>query len=214
MIKLEDLSLNDLLNANITNNEDIKYLAEALSLELQNITKDIDRLLILVDIDNQNEETIDLLAWQFHVDFYEPLGMDLEKKKKLVKNSLKTHRQKGTKAAIFNMISILYTEKCKISEWFEFDGDPYTFRINIENESVSAEDMKNIMKIVDEYKSCRSHLEKIVFNKFTDLSLFAGFVGKKKTIFSIPYVNSENSAFVNTHIGLVIKSKKKFSIKV
>ena len=144
MTSLEQLSLLDLLPSSMLGDEDIEALVKALDPELQAITKRIIDVIMIPRIDEMPEDIIDSLAWQFHVDFYEPLGMNLNKKRELVKNSLIWHRYRGTKYVLEEMIRILYTENFLIREWFEYDGDPYYFRIVIDEDAQLTETDFNV----------------------------------------------------------------------
>ena len=89
MIKeLQSLSLLDILPANLLEDKKVAAAAQALDAELQAVTKATVETMHLPRLDVLPEAVVDLLAWQWHVDFYEPLGMDIETKRKLVKESL------------------------------------------------------------------------------------------------------------------------------
>lgn len=103
---------------------------------------------MLPRIDELPEELVDLLAWQFHVDYDEPLGLDLDKKRALVKNSFSWHRRKGTKSVLEEIIRILNFEDFKIEEWYVYGGEPYFFRLNINGRIATREDYKGIVMAV------------------------------------------------------------------
>ena len=82
-------------------------------------------------IDELPEAVIDLLAWQWHVDFYE-LARTLEMKRKAVKGSIRWHRKKGTVWAIRKALAMLDIES-EIVEWWKIEGAaPYTFGVKAE----------------------------------------------------------------------------------
>ena len=96
MIKgLENISLLDILPENLSADKKINAAAKALDAELQKLTRDTAEAILLARLDELPEDVLDLLAWQWHVDFYEPLGMDAETKRKLIKNSIAWHRIKN-----------------------------------------------------------------------------------------------------------------------
>ena len=96
MIKeLQSLSLLDILPANLLEDKKVAAAAQALDAELQAVTKATVETMHLPRLDVLPEAVVDLLAWQWHVDFYEPIGMDIETKRKLVKESIAWHRIKA-----------------------------------------------------------------------------------------------------------------------
>ena len=85
--ELQHTSLLDILPQNLLRDEQIKAAAQALDAELQKITAATKEALLLPRLDELPEAVIDLLAWQWHVDFYEP-NMSLETKRQLVRESI------------------------------------------------------------------------------------------------------------------------------
>lgn len=209
MTKINDLNMQALLPSSIKEDEIIKSIANALDYELKEISAAIDELLIITNIDNLNEEIIDSLAWQFHVDFYEPLGLTLEKKKALVKNALLWHRHKGTKAVIEEMISILFSRPCKVTEWFEYGGKPYFFRLYIDGIQLKMGDFEYILRAVWELKNVRSWLEKLVITKKREQDIFIGTLFLPKYIYKIPFQKTNKVSDINTYVGMAVKEKKK-----
>lgn len=128
---IQTISLLDILPDSILADEKIKAIAVALDTELQKVTAETQQVLHLPRLDVLPEKVIDLLAWQFHVDFYEPVGMDIKTKRKLVKESIAWHRIKGTPAAVEMMLSSTFGRSAKVSEWYEYNGEPYHFKVSV-----------------------------------------------------------------------------------
>lgn len=132
---IQTISLLDILPDSILADEKIKAIAVALNTELQKVTAETQQVLHLPRLDVLPEKVIDLLAWQFHVDFYEPVGMDIKTKRKLVKESIAWHRIKGTPAAVEMMLSSTFGRSAKVSEWYEYDGEPYHFKVSVKTKN-------------------------------------------------------------------------------
>ena len=124
---LQSVSLLDILPPNLLADEQIKAAAQALDTELQKITDATREALLLPRLDELPEAVIDLLAWQWHVDFYEPVGMDIETKRRLIKSSIAWHRIKGTPAAVEQVVSAAF-DTSHVKEWFEY-GYKYEYNI-------------------------------------------------------------------------------------
>ena len=172
MTILETLSMLDLLPERITDKE-MEALVYALDPELQEITAAIEEVIIMPRIDQMPEDIVDLLAWQLHVDFYEPLGLSLDKKRALVKNSLDWHRRKGTKSVVEEIMRLLFFPEFHIEEWFEYGGRPNFFKAIAGSEPLTREDLGEAMKAIDVTKNERSWLDYIVFDYEQGVSDFA-----------------------------------------
>ena len=97
--ELEKISLADVIPSSIAHDKNIQALIAAIDPQLQEVSKNIEEAFIVSRLDSLPENVIDLLAWQWHVDFYEP-ALPIETKRELVRDSIKWHRKKGTKAAV------------------------------------------------------------------------------------------------------------------
>ncbi len=209
---LQKATINELLPSSVKDDEVISNLSKALSSELQNITNNINQILFYPNIKQLPETIIDLLAEQFQVNFYDILGLDLEVKRELVQNSMLWNKKKGTKAVMQQMISTLYNSNCTIKEWFEYDGEPYHFKLFIDNVSFKKEDLDNITYIINELKNVRSHLESIAINMIVKSNLYCGGVVIKR---SKRVVKANMTKwFPNTiYVGSVVIRRRKTIIK-
>ena len=127
--------------------------AEALAARLA----EIDRVRIISNIDALDETVLDILARDFKVDWYDP-GYSLEEKRRTVKSSWRVHKTLGTKAAVETAIRAIYP-LTTVEEWFEYGGEPYHFRLNIDITSDSGDRarQKRVLERLNFYKSLRSH---------------------------------------------------------
>lgn len=144
--------------------EPITSLAQVADVELGKINTDL--LLIYPAIDSLNEQLIDYLAVQMHVDEYDDTE-NLDVKRQQVKQSFLLHRLKGTKYAVQKAVSTVY-QSAKVEEWPAYSGDPYHFRISgitapIEDGAV----VNKLVRIVNAYKNTRSWLDYIEFIEST-----------------------------------------------
>ncbi|GIO09679.1 hypothetical protein J31TS6_57070 [Brevibacillus reuszeri] len=183
MIDIFNVSILDILPESLKQDPDIVAIAEALTPELQETSRTIKETSIMSRIDEQPEEVIDLLAWQFHVDFYDP-DLPLETRRELVKNSLPWHRRKGTPAAVEELITTVFGDG-RVEEWFEYGGDPGYFKVITNNRSVTTDQAFLFIRALNSVKNTRSWLEKIEISQVEDHNLyFAGILhmGDKITV--------------------------------
>ncbi|MBV8222815.1 MAG: phage tail protein I, partial [Candidatus Eremiobacteraeota bacterium] len=88
MIELGRVSFSDLLAPSIAEDPTIKAMAAALDEEFREVTEAIPVVLMLPRLDEiEDPALIDLLAWQMHVDAYDPRE-PIELRRKLIKESV------------------------------------------------------------------------------------------------------------------------------
>ena len=121
--------LKQLIPPNLLKDENIKALVESIEPEFEKVKQEIINVLIYPRIDELNEEILDLLAWQFHIEGYE-LATTIGEKRNLVKKAIELHRYKGTKYAILEVLKALNLEG-DVKEWFEYGGQPYKFKVEL-----------------------------------------------------------------------------------
>ena len=138
-------------------------LAEALGEVLAVRPAEIDRLRIYPAIDTLDEPLLDILARDFKVDWWDP-EYSLEEKRRTLKDSWRVHRLLGTRAAVEMAISAIYPHT-QVLEWFEYGGEPYHFRldINITNDSIDSAKQRRVLERLNFYKSLRSHNDGVTY---------------------------------------------------
>ena len=127
---------------------------------------DLNCLLVTI-IDNVPSDALPHLAEQYHITGNEgwlQAQRDTEKRN-LIKSAIKMHRYKGTKFAIKEVLNTLDVIG-DVSEWYEYDGEPYYFKIILEifNRPVSPQTETDLRDLINEYKNERSWLESIQMN--------------------------------------------------
>ncbi|MBQ7544934.1 MAG: phage tail protein I [Synergistaceae bacterium] len=166
--QLEVISLQDIIPASIAEDKNIRAIRRAIDPQLQEVSQSIREAFIVSRINELLENVIDLLAWQWHVDFYEP-ELPIETKRALVLDSISWHRKKGTKAAIISALRKLNFEPT-IKEWFEpeLQTEPHTFSVrgyykdDHVNVDFLGEDTEGILtRIIELTKPARSHMIKL-----------------------------------------------------
>lgn len=140
---------------------------KALSLQIESIFKsqiipEIDKLAIFKNLDIQSDQVLSQLAWQFTIDNWKET-LEREVKIKLIKEAYWAHSKKGTKKIIEeNLKNLNYP--IQLSEWYEFDGKPFTFKITTEA-NTSIYWLENLLEIINKYKNCRSILESVYLDR-------------------------------------------------
>ncbi|NMB19201.1 MAG: phage tail protein I, partial [Erysipelothrix sp.] len=115
---------------------------------------------------------VDLLAWQFHVDFYDP-ALSLTAKRNLVKSSILVHKRKGTPWAVRQVCNDAFGY-AEIIEWFDYGGEPYHFSILTEGSLVDSVAWQSFFRALESAKNVRSWLDEITISRPLHLDLYYG----------------------------------------
>jgi P2-related tail formation protein len=126
---------------------------------------------------------VDILAWQFHVDFYDATR-DLEFRKRLVQMSIQWHITKGTRALVEEVLNTYWPGGATLSEWFEYYQplppnyptepgwhDRYRFRVYIDEQIIDPEDEAAVLALIDRYKPISRWCEGIFRPTASDLNI-------------------------------------------
>ncbi|MHC1683676.1 MAG: phage tail protein I [Clostridiaceae bacterium] len=171
---LENIDLLSLQTTQMKNDPTTIALCAALTPKFQQLAKEVKKVLIYSRINELDDIALDELANQMHVDFYNTTLL-IEVKRELVKNSLIWHKIKGTPAAVEEVAKVVFGRSW-VSEWFEYGGSPYMFKVNVEatNRGASPEDFILLEKLVESYKNKRSWLELINILLTTNGAVYFG----------------------------------------
>ena len=135
-------------------------LAEATAEQLARRPAEIDLLRIYPAIDSLDEPLLDILAYDFKVDWWDP-DYSLEEKRRTLKGSWKVHKTLGTKTAVETALRAIYPG-ARVEPWFEYEGgEPYHFRLHIDITEKAGDEkqQERALARVDYYKSLRDHLD-------------------------------------------------------
>lgn len=128
---------------------------------------EISRLSIYPRIDKLPEDLLDILAYDFKVDWYD-YEYPVATKRALIKGNILAHKRQGTVFATRSILNSLYP-KSAMEEWFQYGGQPGCFRLNV-NISDSAEDgavviysTEEILRRIATVKRLSAHLEGVSY---------------------------------------------------
>lgn len=161
MINILDVKLSDLLPSSFDTVE-IKALNKVVTFSLFFLQKYIDNANFTVNIDNVSEKIIDYLACEYRTPYYDE-ALDLKTKRNLVKSTMLTYQKIGTTNIIKEYLNTL-NEEADVAEWYDYNGNPYNFKIflNIsENREVDEKLLNDIKNKIEKIKNVRSSLEAI-----------------------------------------------------
>lgn len=116
---------------------------------------------------------LDNLAGEMNVDFYDQ-NFDLENRLALVKNGYNYKYRKGTADAVKQIVTDAF-KKTTVQEWFDYDGEPYHFKISTETNLPDESKIINVVRAVNSVKNARSTLDCVEALKSSSLNTYYGF---------------------------------------
>lgn len=157
-IKISDLTLRQLMPPSLLQDETVAALCDAFQIEIDQIIPEIINVLFLPRVDELSGVILEHLAWGLNIDADEGwLLADTDAKKRdLIKNAVAIQRNKGTKYAVKKALEVVGLTGT-ISEWFEYGGDPYWFKIVIDGtQEFTPEQLELLDRYVIRNKNARS----------------------------------------------------------
>jgi P2-related tail formation protein len=110
----------DLCTSSISYDRQVQAACKAFDEQMFEIIDDTGQVIMIPNIMNIDDENlINILAWQFHVDFYDTTK-DLEFRKRLVQMSIVWHKTKGTLDLVQEVIDTYWPGGAHIEEWFDY----------------------------------------------------------------------------------------------
>ena len=209
---IDHLSLLDILPENLLADEKVYAAAKAVDDELQQLIASCIEVLHLPRLGELPEEVVDLLAWEWHVDFYEP-SADIATKRQLVRESIAWHRIKGTKAAVEKMAQTVFKGGV-VTEWFEYGGEPYHFRIDVLNApNMTEESRDRLLAVVKASKNTRSWLDELRFRREAQNDMYYAAAPSIHTIYEIrPAEITDATAEARRYVGAAVSAHTTYEV--
>lgn len=149
----------DQLPPALAGDERFAILCELLQEEFDNL--DLSPMLVYL-VDVVPPQVLPHLADQFHVMGLEGwrYARNEQEQRELIKRAIELHRYKGTPWAIEQVLVTLNLSG-RVSEWFEYGGTPYRFRVDIEltDRGIDETTYDALVDLIREYKNKRSRLD-------------------------------------------------------
>ena len=173
MAAKEFTSLLQIMPAYLLRDPQVHAAAEAIDKELQTAAFDARRALVLGYIDELNEAELDMLAFEWRIEFYDP-SAELDIKRGIVKNGLTWRKSSGT-PAIVEMAAEAYFGDATVVEWFDGEGMlPYEFDVETGNLAATQEYADKFIAIVNLVKNARSRLRRVIAVARLDNAMYVG----------------------------------------
>ena len=152
---------------------EVEALSYALQQQFIALKEHADQMQCFSNVEELNETVLDYLAIELQAMYYEQ-SMDLDKKREIIKNTMKWHIYAGTPAAVSEMVNVIFGTG-RVVEWFDFENPeeriPGTFDI-ITDAGFSKDLIARFNKTIKKVKNARSHLRKVNIERRNDATVF------------------------------------------
>jgi P2-related tail formation protein len=163
---LRKSQLIDICTPSISYDKQVQAASTAFDHQMYAIIDDTGQVLFIpLILSLTDENLVDILAWQFNVDFYDTTK-SLEFRKQLVQMSIEWHKTKGTVKLVEDVINTYWPGgSATLQEWFEYYDplppnyptepgwhDRYRFRIAIDEHVILPADELAVLALIDRYK--------------------------------------------------------------
>ena len=171
-MRLSDIEFIRLLPQFMREDEAVKGLAAAIDEIVPQLAASIALLPTWDCIDYLPESELDSLAEELNILWYNT-GADIAAKRDIIKNSDKVYAHLGTKWAVESVIHSYFGDGY-IEEWYEYGGDPGTFRVYSANPTLNNERLNEFLNLLEKVKRASAKLDSITITLSGELALYAG----------------------------------------
>ena len=179
-------------------------IADSLSL----LYKAGDLATLYTRIDSLSDDLLDLLAYDFKIDWWDA-NYSTAEKRRLFKSCWDVHRKLGTPAAIVSAISSIYPN-ASVREWWQYGGKPYRFRISI-NTGGELFDSDKFLSVVENtrfYKNLRSILDEVDFQIERTAGIYVGCALQTGASYSATVASQNNYEMLTDENGIFLTDEK------
>lgn len=171
-MRLKDVDIIKLCPAFMRQDKTNQILANGVNNIFHTWATDLERLIVINQIDNLNEAELDQLASDRNIFWYNTKA-DISVKRSLIKNAKTVFNRLGTVWAVESVMND-YLPGTELQEWFEYDGEPGYFRIVTTNTSILKTDIQTFLNILKGIKRRSVWLEHVMLRLEQYLILYPG----------------------------------------
>lgn len=123
-------------------------------------------------IDELSEAELDEMAWELNIKWYESTA-PIATKRAIIRNSDKVYAKLGTHYAVEQIVTD-YFGTGVVSEWYEYGGKPFHFKVLSDNPSMVNENLELFLKLLAVTKRRSAWLDSILICLTGEMYLYAG----------------------------------------
>lgn len=153
----------------LSKDKNLRPLCEIAAGAVENLWEKVGLPAIYTRIDELPEEVLDILAQDFKVDWYD-YNQTVDIKRAVIKDSFYVHKHLGTVGAVKRALSDVWSSYL-LEEWFQYDGEPYHFRVAIADNDFTVEKREQAIRLINLTKNVRSWLDEIYAQSVTGIAI-------------------------------------------
>lgn len=206
MIKIRDCEILDLLPYTFKTPRR-QALSKALAKVRAKCYDTMSAVLFWGDIENASPVVLDALAAELDAPFYSD-DMSVEQKRSIIAATFEYNSRIGTMSSITALLTAAFGGG-KVSEWYEYGGRPYYFKVEITRSDGIHPDIDNynyFLKMLEKVKNKRSKLEAVETNETLPKTTiyYGGVVTRIQDSLSVPvdFAGNDNTPFGVENIGV------------
>lgn len=140
----------------------IQALSYAMQQAMKLVKNYADRSRCYAAVDELSEDILDYFAVEMRSMYYDQ-NLPIEKKREIIKNTIKWYTYAGTAATVADMVSAIFGDG-RIVEWFNYDEPPYTpGTFDIETSGrLTEETFDQISTLIKKAKNARSQIRRVI----------------------------------------------------
>lgn len=169
MINFYEAEIADITPENLLNAE-VMAISFAIKNAMQRLQRQAASIPVFAAFDALPESVLDLMAVEERTQYYEQ-DLPLETKRKLVRQTYGWYLNAGTPSVINEFLASLH-QGGWVEEWFQYEGNPYYFRVTIligEDEILAGS--QEVKRRILLYKNARSWLDTIIYQMQTSVEV-------------------------------------------
>lgn len=187
MIKLKDVSILDILPHTFKTDE-YKALAAAIKSLTATLHEKVSRALFWASVTSVTDDALlDAMAAELDAPFYST-DMPTVQKQSIILGAFEYNRQIGTVSSVEKLLAAAFGVG-EVSEWFDYDGDPYHFKLIIHSRPPFAVTKAGCELLESKLTAAtpkRARLDEVVYRRSGEADIFVGITAvqtlKKRTI--------------------------------
>ncbi len=171
-MKLYDIEYLKLLPVFMRDDGGVKGLAKGIDLVVKKLDGSIKSLSTWDSIEKLREEELDELAWELNIFWYNK-NAPLEMKRTFIRDADLVHSKLGTRWAVEKIITE-YFGSGQVREWFEYNGEPFHFKVISANPAVSNERLLEFLVLLEKVKRQSAVLDAVLITLTGEMKLKTG----------------------------------------
>ena len=180
MINYSDGEIKDILPHWLKERKDVQAISYAIKQQIDLLRQYSALTYGYAFVDGAPEYILDLMAVELNVWYYDR-SYDIDVKRNLIKNAFQVAIKNGTTWAVERVLDAVYGSIGAIKEWYEYNGTPNHFRIDLDalgitSDSLKADQISTLVSLIDKVKRKTARLDSININSGLSSSLYAGHI--------------------------------------